>query len=136
MSPEQQKDNDRLDRYISSEFLAPIMNDTKWNEAILALQSIEGYYVQFRVRCLRDVGAEICHWDLSFPYHLPSPLKTIEWLDINPIVSQRIGALVSPTSNDFRVEICASLSRSSIPYEELAGIIRIRGYKRLAKFPS
>ncbi len=135
MTPDQQKDQDRLDRYIERELLAPLMNETKWNEAILALQSVEGFYVQFRVKCLRDIE-EPFGWDRSFPYHIPGPYKAIEWLDINPVVTTRVGALVPPKVSDFRAEIRAALQRYSIPNEERDGTIRIYGYKRPSKSDS
>ncbi len=132
MTPDQQKDHDRLDRYIEREMLVPIMNDTKWNETILALQSVGGYRVQFRVRCLRDTGEPI-GWDHSFPYHIPTPYRAIEWLEINPIVTTRMGALVPPKESDCRVAILAALQRYSIPVEERDGTIRIYGYRRHSK---
>ena len=133
MTPDQQKDRDRLDRYIERESLAAIMNDTKWAEAIHAIQSVDGYCVQFRVRCLRDEGQPSGHWDRSFPHHIPTPYKAIEWIDINPVLTSRVGAQVPPKESDFRVAICKALSRFAIPYEELDDIIRIYGYKRPAK---
>lgn len=129
MTPDQQKDHDRLNRYIARESLVPVMNNTKWKETILALQSVDGFWVQFRVKCLRDMQEPV-GWDRSFPYHIPTPYRVIEWLEVNPVVTTRVGALVKPRQADFRAAIREALQRYSIPNEERDGAIRIYGYKR------
>ena len=133
MTSEQQKDSDRLERYIATQSLVQVMNDTKWREAIAALGSINGYSVRFRVRCLGDAANLDANWDFSFPWHVPSPFKAIEWLDIDPVVRKRVGALLPPKTEDYRDAICSALDRFSVPHDNVGDVIRIPGYIRLGK---
>ena len=69
------------------------MNDTKWREVVACLRGIPGYWVEFRVRCVRDPLDAVPRRDRSFAWHLPTPYKHIEWLDIDPVVRRVSGAV-------------------------------------------
>ena len=75
----------RLARYIERHQLVSATNDTKWREVVAYLRGIPGFYVEFRVRCVREPLDAVPRRDRSFPEHLP-PYKHIEWLDIDPVV--------------------------------------------------
>ena len=132
MTPEQQKDADRLQRYIEREQLYPVMNNTKWREGIDALLSIEGFHVCFRVRCLRDANdPPMNYWDGSFPYHIPRPFKVIEWLDIDPLMKIHRGHIVAPEIRDFTAEVIQALNSKNVPFVQIGDVIRIYGYTRI-----
>ncbi len=87
LTPEQQKDEERLNRYISREGLASVMNDTKWREAIQVLQDVMGYSVRFRVKVVRGSEPPTDYWDGSFPEHFRAPsYKSVEWMEVNTLV--------------------------------------------------
>ena len=120
MTSEQQKDAERLERHIAREGLSSVMNETKWREAMGILRDLMNYDVQFRVK---DVRSETSgnRWDGSFPYHVPRPYKTIEWMDID------VGD---------RIELVAeAFSAKSIPFHFGGAYIRIQGYTRAGQPP-
>lgn len=130
MTTEQEKDAERLDRYIVRERLSSIMNDTKWHEAINALLKIVPSRMKFRFKCVRDPESPINQWEVSFPYHIPIPYKTIEWLDIDPLVRIFREQLVSDEINDYTHEIVNAFNTINVPFILHNGIIRIQGYIR------
>jgi hypothetical protein len=134
MTSEQQKDDERLDRYIAREGLASVMNNTKWREAIQVLQDVMGYNVRFRVKCVRGSEPGADYWDGSFPYHVPT-YKAIEWMEINTIVGiysdgPTTGRYCTGKVSDYGDRVGEALSSKSIPFYQSAGVIRLQGYTR------
>ena len=129
MTPEQQKDAERLERYIAREGLSSVMNDSKWREAIEVIGQVKGY-VRFRVKCVRDPEPRPDRWESSFPYHVPRPYKVIEWLEIDPIEEKFRGQLLSPETRDRTEALIDALRSHSIPFIHENARIRIQGYTR------
>lgn len=136
MTDEQRKDAERLRGAIEREQLVSVMNDTKWCEAIAVLQELEGIAIAFRVKTVRGAAPSTSAWEHSFPWHLPRPWETIEWVDINPIVRYRRGQLLADEEVDFTEQIVQALRSVYVPfsYEETA--IRIWGYVRPGEMPA
>ena len=134
MTPEQQKDAERLARYIAREGLASVMNNTKWREAIQVLQDVMGYNVRFRVKCVRGAEPPADYWDGSFPYHIPL-YKAIEWMEINTIVGvykdgAETGRYYTGETCDYTERVAEAMCAKSIPFCQADGIIRLQGYTR------
>ncbi|MFD1871964.1 DUF6678 family protein [Hymenobacter bucti] len=55
----------------------------------------------------------------------PWPFRQIEWLEINPAVTEHIGRLVKPKQHNYSEEISAFLHSKSIAYSIKEGTIRI-----------
>ncbi len=137
MTPEQQKDSERLDRYIVREGLASVMNDTKWREAIQVLQDVMGYRVQFRLKDVRGSEPAPSYWDRDFPHHV-GRYKAIEWLEINTVVEiykDRLegGRYNTGKTYDYSEEVAEALNAKSIPFYQTDGVIRLQGYTRSSK---
>jgi hypothetical protein len=132
MTPEQKKDDERLQRYIEREQLCSVMNNTKWREMVEALQSIARFQVKFRVKCLRDAQPPLDYWQGSFPYHVPT-FKVIEWLDINPLMKIHRGQLLDDEVIDFTDQVISALELKNIPHLREDEAIRIWGYIRSPK---
>lgn len=130
MTPEQKKNDERLRRYIEREQLYPVMNNTKWQETVDVLLSIKEFAVRFQVKCLRAAEPSTNYWDGSFPEHIPYPYKTIEWLNIDPIVKLHRGRLIAPETRDFTKEVERALESKNIPFVRKKDVIRIYGYTR------
>ena len=130
MTPDQELEAKRLDCYLARESLVPILNDTKWRRLIKCIAEVQDYSVRFRVKCLRNTESDVDYWDGSFPWHVPTPYKSIEWIDFNPVSETRVGQLLDPHVRDFTDEICAILDSITIPYEIENFAIRVYGYKR------
>lgn len=132
MTPEQEKDAVRLRRYIEREQLYPVMNNTKWREAIEVLVAIKDFQIRFRVKCLRDADdPPINHWDGSFPYHIPRLFKGVEWLDIDPLMKIHRGQLVAPEIRDFTAAVIQALNSKNVPFVQMGEVVRIYGYTRI-----
>lgn len=121
-------DDEALQRYIEREGLVSFMNDTKWQELIETLCTIEGYSPAFKVKSLRDVESPT-NWDISFPWHIPN-CKTIEWIDFKTTTPKRLGALVPDEVRHFTLEIISALISKQIQFEIADTVIRVYGYKR------
>ncbi len=135
MTADQQQAHERLARYISREGLVSVMNETKWQEAILALRGAIGS-VRFRVKEVRGSEPPTDRWESSFPEHLPHPYKHIEWLEVDPVVRLPRGALLAPAIHDYTQAAGEALRRSSVPFHLTGGIIRLQGYLRPARLPA
>lgn len=117
MTAEQQKDDERRERYIIREGLASVMNDTKWREAIAILKDVCGGKVKFQVKCIQDTEPPADYWDGSFPYHIPGSYKTIEWLKVRV-----------PNTED----LITALTLASIPFDRIGDIVQLKGYTRFS----
>lgn len=56
-----------------------LANDTKWDEFISAMQTREDWRPSYRYKCI-DGSPSL--WDVEWFYHLPFPLRSVEWLDV------------------------------------------------------
>jgi hypothetical protein len=55
----------------------------------------------------------------------PWPFRQVEWLEINPAVTEHTGRLVKPKQHNYLEEISAFLQSKNIAYSINEGIIRI-----------
>jgi hypothetical protein len=132
---EQKKDLERLQRYIQREGLTSCMNDTKWDAAVRAIQSVPRFSPRFRARCVKDQqGVFPKPWDGSFPWHVPT-FKFIEWLELDPILRTPLGHLLANACEDFTEQLCHALSAAHVPFSIEDGAIRIWGYLRPGSSP-
>ena len=125
---EQHKDAERLRRYIQREQLVSVMNDTKWRELQALMADEATFSPRWRVKCVRD--SEPSGWDTDWCNHLPYPFKNIEWVDIDPVHTERVGHIVPDRREDRTGEIERLLEAKSIPYDHVDGCIRVQGYLR------
>jgi hypothetical protein len=129
VTEDQDKDRERLDRYIARAGLVSAMNNTKWRAAIGALTSIPDFHPRFRVRCLRDPDTSEPRWDASFPWHVPT-FVWIEWLEVDPVV------VTQHHGQDFTGLISSALEAVHVPFYIVDGAVRIAGYLRAASTQS
>lgn len=134
MTPEQQKARDGLRRRIIDRGLSAFMSNTKWNRAFEALQSIAGYRARFRTRLVIDQKDPSESWVEGFPFHVPT-LSFIEWLEFDPIVRTKRGALLSDIETNFTLEIQRAFLGARIPFSMENGAIRIWGYVQSGSAP-
>lgn len=132
MTREQEEDDLRFIRYLERENLASLMNNTKWRELIAAIQGVARYRPRFRVKCVREGEPAADSWDGSFPLHVPT-FRHIEWLELDPIMRTRRGAIVPDLTEDFSTPIEVALAMAGVPFERVGSAIRIVGYFRPAK---
>lgn len=129
MTTDQEKDLASLQNYIGRHALASCMNDAKWREMESAVLSAIGS-VEFRVKCVCDETGPAATWERSFPWHLPSPRESIEWLDIRRVRNVRLGRLVADRSDDLTGSISDALFSCGVPFSVEPDAIRVWGYVR------
>ena len=125
---EQRKDSERLERYIVRESLISILNNTKWDKFVSLMLAESDRKPAWRVRCLRDQRTCEPQWDRDWNYHLP-PYKYIEWLEIYPITTERLGYLLddkTTVNTQYFVEL---LKENNIPFSIEGESLRIWGYQ-------
>ncbi len=125
---DQKKDRERLENYIRREQLVSIMNNTKWAELRELMLSLDKK-PRYRVQCSNADSIHSEAWDRDWYYHLP-PYKAIEWLGIDPIITERRGHLLPDKLTNQLDAIVGKLSNKSIPYSMDNSRIRVWGYKR------
>lgn len=137
LTDEQKRDLDKLRRRVERERLTSCMNDTKWDAAISAVRSVPGYRATFRVRMVTESEGDLRHgmyWSGDFPGHVPT-LQFIEWLELDPLVRTRRGALVEDATEDFTRPLMVALLQARIPFSLENGMIRVWGYTRPGESP-
>ena len=69
-----------MKRIVERRGFCGLANDTKWDEFINAMRGRKGWRPKFRYKC---VDAPACEeWEGEWFYHLPFPLISLEWLDV------------------------------------------------------
>jgi len=114
---EQKKDAERLEKYIARNNLCSLMSNAKWIKLIKNLESFGHFNFSFRVKCLREESFPE-NWEKSFPYHLPTPYKNIEWVELH-----------APLQGlEFLSQLQISCKQINITYSIDNNIMRIYGY--------
>jgi hypothetical protein len=118
----------KLRKIISSEGLAGLANDTKWNELIAAMRSTQehGWRPDFRFRCVDSEW--ISGWDGEWCHHLPFPFISVRWLDLRFIEKTHRGRLLSPEIIDHSEAVEKLLTEIGLDYEKGEEVVRIFGY--------
>jgi hypothetical protein len=117
----------RLKRIVERRGLCGLANDTKWDELINAMRLREGWRPKFRCRCV-DAPAYRA-WDGEWFYHLPFPLVSLEWLDLEILEETRelrLPPRVHVTDHSGWIE--ELLNRVGLEYVKGQKMIRIFGY--------
>ena len=126
---DRKKDRERLDRYIVREQLVSVMNNTKWEKLRDLILELPGRKPRYRLKCLRADDGRACCWDGDWYYHLPT-YKSIEWLDIDPIIRHRQGRLLNDKKTDCSQQLCDLLKKKHVPFSLEGKYIRVWGYQR------
>jgi ribosomal protein L11 methylase PrmA len=111
----------RTRRYVEREGLCSVMNDTKWERLVAAIQSLRGFTPQYRQKHAR--ASEPADWDGEWHYHL-RPFSVIEWIDIDPLDRRQYPA------TDRTDEIEKLLRAIPVPFSREGSALRVWGYLR------
>ncbi|NMR26884.1 hypothetical protein HH219_15335 [Pseudoalteromonas sp. NEC-BIFX-2020_015] len=85
-------------RIITEKQLVGAANNTKWNKLISEVRELT-YHPQYRTKV---VNGYISHWDSEWYYHLPFPMLSVEWIDIE--LTKPVLNLVSNMGFEFEVK--------------------------------
>ena len=120
------KAREKLRRIVAQRNLCGLANDTKWDELIDAMRARTGWRPRFRCKRIDDAP---WRWDGEWFYHLPFPLLSVEWLDLEFL--QEIREHRQPTRVhvvDHSGWIEDLLRGIGLDYRKGARMIRIFGY--------
>jgi hypothetical protein len=122
--PEERK---KLRRIVVQRGLCGLANDTKWDEFIAAMRAPRDWIPKYRCKCI-DAPPSL-YWDTAWFYHLPFPLLSVEWLDIEFLQTtyeHRLPPRIHVTDHSPWLE--EVLNRVGLDYRKGKFMIRIFGY--------
>jgi len=122
--------NDFLEKYITNNQLSSCMNNTKWKELISEITQREDFNPPVNIKYVFDLENNGLFSPVWWEEVEREGFNLIEWLEINPIKTIKVGRLVKPKMEDFTEFIESGLIKHSIPYEFSNGIFKIYGYRR------
>ena len=116
--------------------LASVMNDTKWEELVAAMQAFQPLPDW---RCKEISAAAPGAWDAEWHYHT-RPFHTIEWLEVGFVNPKGCrGSAPAQVSSTDRVEaearLRATLCALGVPFSLEGGLVRVWGYTRPGAHP-
>ncbi len=119
-------------RIVEERGLTGLANDTKWRELREAMLEFEGpphwrAEPRFRFKTIDEpwVGS----WDSSWLTHHPYDFLAVEWLDVELLVRQHVGALVPPqVVRDDSAWVEPLLERIGFDRARGRGFVRLFGY--------
>jgi len=130
----------KLRSLIARECKRSLMNDAKWNKALVELRKCQA---RFRLKLLTD--SEVSPWDsivpdspenyIELPAVGPVLCLEVEWLDIDPIERRRVGRLVPDQLIDHTKSIERTVASLSLPYSKEESFLRIWGHVRKGQDP-
>lgn len=118
-------DREKLRRVIQQRELCGLANDTKWNELVTAIRTREDWRPRYRYKC---IDGPLSDWDAEWFHHLPFPLISVEWLDLEFIQETRRGRLIPPATMDHSPWMEQLLRRAGLDYRKGNTMIRVFGY--------
>ncbi|MGK0247889.1 MAG: hypothetical protein ACI910_000617 [Oleispira sp.] len=124
---------DKLKRYLESENITSVLNNTKWKRLFSELKNIEGY-VDFQRKDVNEEFTNHEYWCMDI-YNIFAGWENIEWLNIRALTVQRRGALVKPKIENNIQLLLKAISKSGVPYCMNGDGIRIYGYLRIGVSP-
>ncbi|MGK0247888.1 MAG: hypothetical protein ACI910_000616 [Oleispira sp.] len=123
----------KLHRYIESENLTSVLNNTKWNRLFSELKSI-GCYIDFQRKDIDEEFTNPEYWCDDI-YNIFAGWAHIEWLNIRALTVHLRGSLVKPKIEDNISLLLKAISNSGVPYCKHGDGIRIYGYLRIGVSP-
>ena len=121
-----QSETDRWRNKIVTGSFVSVMNDTRWS-ALLKNLADSDLRPRFRVKIV-DKAAPNDDWERSFPYHLPSPLLCIEWLELSAISYEHRGQLIPPLEYDRSALLEECLRTSKVPFTQDGAVYKVWGH--------
>ena len=124
------KSQDPIADYIVANQLASAMNKTKWQKMAATMTSYFDFEPQVRVKHLLDKEEPAGFTFLDWEWVEYGETKWIEWMELDPIRRDYVGRLIKDKKTDFTEWLRAALTSQSIPFEEVDGVFKVRGYIR------
>lgn len=123
-------DKEKIVAMARRKFSGALANDTKWNELLIFMRTLDGWRPSYRTKW---VSGFISEWDVEWFYHLPFPMVGVEWLDIGLHELPRRGQ--PPIDHSER--ILGALAEIGFEFEAKGDVVRIWGYcpKSYEDFP-
>ncbi len=131
LTPEQQKDCERIRAYVAAHQLVSVMSDTKWRRMRDAVCNRGFMYRRKDVREPEPAD----HWGGDFYHVFGGWPSSIEWIEIRTLVPVHRGRLLQPQMDDRGPDIEQALRSAGIPFTRSEDRVRVYGYTRPGAFP-
>ncbi len=119
------EDKDAISSQAKRKFSGALANDTKWNELLQYVRSLEGWKPSYRSKW---VNGHVSGWDTEWYYHLPFPFVGVEWLDLGLHEHDQSGKHTQSTIIDHSKEFASVLENIGFDFEIKDDVARIWGY--------
>ena len=132
LNPAEQKNRDRLQRYIEQEQIASVMCNAKWFRLIKLLKSLS-FSLTYRRKDVFEPEYAESGWDSDFYHVFGGTYFSIEWLEINAVKRIHIKPFARPDlaiPPDHTSELKQALLEAKIPFSMENGAVRVWGYTR------
>ncbi|MGV3609080.1 MAG: DUF6678 family protein [Planctomycetaceae bacterium] len=123
VDPENQKEKYR--RIIEAKGLVGAASDQKWRKLLDAMRLREGWHPLFRCKFVDGV---VSTWDGEWWYHLPLPMMSVHWFDIQLREKVYRAAIGTYEWVDHQPWVQAILEDAHFCYDIVGDIARIHGY--------
>lgn len=121
---------DEVFKYISGHQLDFIMNNTKWKELVKEINADPNYSPSVNIKYIFDRENNGKFSPVWWEEIERDGYKLIEWMEIDPIKEEPIGALGSPNVTDYTDFLKRAIEKYGIPYEVYGKVFKILGYRR------
>jgi hypothetical protein len=118
-------DIEKIRSQVRLKFSGELANDTKWNELINYMRSLERWRPSYRYKY---VNGFISRWDVEWEYHLPFPFVGVEWFDIGVHEQHHVAMLLPMKIIDHTQEIAELLKKIGFDFEVKGDVARVWGY--------
>jgi hypothetical protein len=128
------EDKEKIAAQARKKFSGSLANDTKWNELIQYIRSLDGWRPSYRSKW---VNGHVSGWDTEWYYHLPFPFVGVEWFDIGLLRSSNTGRFLASQVIDHSEKILGKLTEIGFDFEVKDDVVRIWAYhpKSYEDFP-
>ena len=118
-------DKKRIRRVINQRGLTGAANDAKWGRLIDTMRQRNGWVPRYRCKCF---DGPMSRWDAEWWYHLPLPMMSVEWLDINSLQDRFPGNALKHETIDYSSWILQLLAEVGFCCDVVRHIVRLHGY--------
>jgi len=119
-------EREKLRRIVAERGLCGLANDTKWDKFISVMRERNEWRPLYRFKCIDGPPSK---WDAEWFYHLPFPLLSIEWLDVDFLQKTREHRLPPRIHvTDHSIWIEELVRRIGFEFQKGTTMIRIFGY--------
>ena len=119
-------EKDQIRRTVERLGLTGAANDVKWGRLLDAMRLRDDWTLSFRYKCVNS--DYISEWFGEWWHHLPLPMMSAKWLDLNCLQDSFRGYALKHGEIDHSVWILPLIDEIGFCYDVVGNIVRVHGY--------